>query len=95
MEAEIPDVVGAREAGERAGEDGGAGDDELMALLGVGEGIGATGMAEAAGGSAIEPTEGRKIRQIGQRKGEGIVAGSREIEDLEGFKPRGIVGVEG
>jgi hypothetical protein len=84
VEAEIPDVVGAREAGEGAGEDGGAGvapgaigsseaiasvacDDELMALLGIGKGIGTTGMAKAAGGSAIEPTEGRQIGQIRER----------------------------
>ena len=81
---EVPDVIGAGESGEGAGEDGGAGvapgaigsgeaiasvagDDELVALLGIGKGIGTTGMAKAAGGSAVEPTEGRKIRQIRER----------------------------
>jgi hypothetical protein len=40
-----------------------------MALLGIGEGIGATGMAKVAGSGGIEPVEGRKIGQIREGKG--------------------------
>lgn len=66
-----------------------------MALLGIGEGVGATGAAQTAGGGAVQPVEGRKIRQIREGKGEGVVARSREIEDLQGTQTGGVVGVEG
>jgi len=62
-----------------------AGDQELMALFCVREGIGATRLSEAAGGvDSVKPVEARQIVYIPGEEGEGVVAAAGEVEGLDG-----------
>ena len=87
----VEHVVGPTAARERAGVDpaainagegvtGVAGDQQLVALLGGGEGVGTTGEAEAAGSGAVEPVEAGEIADVSQAEGEGVVTRAAEIK---------------
>jgi hypothetical protein len=98
----LPDVEGAREGAGAVdgagigpetieggeGVTGVAGDQQLVALLGGGEGVGAAGETKAGGVGAVEPVEAGEVPQIGQGKGEGVVARSGEIKGLDGGESR-------
>ena len=81
---------GAIEGGE--GIAGIAGDQQLVALLVGGEGVGATG---EAGGGTVEPVETRQVAEIGQAQGEAVIARAGEIKGFDGGEAGGAVGVGG